>query len=167
MSIEQSELRHAVTRNASARLTASRRVGQRAASLCHSHHDRDLAIGLQQRLREQGVDVYIDWQDKAMPAEPNRITAQRIQAVIKGCDLFLFLATANSAASRWCPWEIGYADGVKRLDQIAIVPTRDSSGHHHGNEYLQLYRRIDQPVPHGSWYVYGPGSVAGTAITGI
>ena len=55
---------------------------------------------------------------------------------------FLFLATANSMASRWCPWELGYADGHKSLDRIAIVPTFDGTTTH-GNEYLQLYRRVD------------------------
>ncbi|MCH5937009.1 toll/interleukin-1 receptor domain-containing protein, partial [Salmonella enterica] len=62
---------------------------------------------------------------------------------------FLFLATENSMSSRWCPWEIGYADGKKNLNNIVIVPTVDSSGRHHGNEYLQLYSRIDT-TPNGA-----------------
>jgi hypothetical protein len=45
--------------------SASARVNQRSthpggaratAFLCHSHKDRDLALGLQQLLREQGLD---------------------------------------------------------------------------------------------------------------
>ena len=65
-----------------------------------------------------------------------------IQHRIKTCDWFLFLATANSMASRWCPWELGYADGQKQPDRIAIVQTSDSTTTH-GNEYMQLYRRVD------------------------
>lgn len=63
-----------------------------------------------------------------MPEEPNRETAGRIQAAIRNSDVFLFLATENSMSSRWCPWELGYADGVKPLDSIAVVPTKDAIG---------------------------------------
>jgi hypothetical protein len=115
---------------------------QHTGFLCHSHLDKELAEGLQVVLAEQGVDLYIDWKDATMPETPDRETAQRIQTRIRNCNWFLFLATANSRASRWCPWELGYADGKKQWDQIAIVPTADSRGTH-GNEYLQLYRRID------------------------
>jgi hypothetical protein len=115
---------------------------KRTAFLCHSHHDKQLAEGLQVLLAEQGVDLYIDWKDGSMPETPERETANRIRNSIRLCDWFLFLATANSKASRWCPWELGYADGKKQWDQIAIVPTRNGHGTH-GNEYLQLYRRVD------------------------
>jgi hypothetical protein len=58
----------------------------------------------------------------------------------------MFLATPNSMVSRWCPWEIGYADGKKTLDAIVIVPTKDDAGRFYGNEYLQLYRRLEPGV---------------------
>ena len=45
-------------------------------------------------------------------------------------------------ASRWCPWELGFADGKKSLDSILIVPTSEGTSIH-GNEYLSLYRHID------------------------
>ncbi|CAM3682051.1 toll/interleukin-1 receptor domain-containing protein [Polaromonas hydrogenivorans] len=115
---------------------------QRTAFLCHSHKDSVLAEGLQVLLAEQGVELYIDWKDATMPERPNRETAERIQLRIKTCDWVLFLATGNSMSSRWCPWELGYADGMKQLDRIAIVPTLDAVTTH-GNEYLHLYRRVD------------------------
>lgn len=77
-----------------------------------------------------------------MPERPNRETAARIQNRIVECNYFIFLATSNSTQSRWCPWEIGYADGKKKLDDIFVVPTQDSFKAY-GNEYLDLYRRID------------------------
>jgi hypothetical protein len=137
---------------------SSRKYGQKTGFLCHSHKDRSLALGLQQRLKEEGLDLYIDWQDASMPEEPDRETASRIQAAIKHSDLFLFLATQNSMTSRWCPWEIGYADGTLDINQIAIVTTRDPTGRYHGNEYLQLYRRIDRISPAGSLYWFNRGS---------
>ena len=113
------------------------------AFLCHAHADQDLVVGLQRILAEHGLDLYIDWQDSAMPASPNRETANRIKEKIRRLPKFLFLATENSTRSRWCPWEIGFADGVKPLESILIIPTKDRSGNHYGNEYLQLYRYLD------------------------
>jgi len=119
------------------------RARKQTAFLSHSHRDAELAKGLQAFLQANGWMVYIDWEDTSMPAKPNRETAQKIKDRIKRLDWFIFLATANSTSSRWCPWEIGYADGVKDIDKIVVVPTRDSSGNNHGNEYLDLYRHVD------------------------
>ena len=57
-------------------------------------------------------------------------------------DVFLFLATSRSIVSRWCPWEIGYADHAKSMRKVLIVPTEES-GKWYGNEYLQLYPKLD------------------------
>lgn len=78
--------------------------------------------------------------DHTMPETPNKETAQKIQTRIKQADVFLFLATANAKASRWCPWEIGYADSSNK--GIYIIPTFDGSSTY-GNEYLDLYPKID------------------------
>lgn len=114
------------------------------AFLCHSHKDDDLAKGLQVLLKENGWNIYIDWQDSAMPIRPNRETAKRIQQKISDSDWFLFLATPNSMSSKWCPWEIGYADSKKSVTKIAIIPTVENSGNWYGNEYLQLYSQITE-----------------------
>lgn len=119
------------------------RLGARMAFLSHSHKDRHLATGLQRLLQEAGWILYIDWQDSTMPNSPNSITASKIKNKIDQASLFLYLSTANSDASRWCPWEIGYADKSKSIDRIFIVPTQDENGVIYGNEYLQLYKRID------------------------
>jgi hypothetical protein len=123
-------------------ISDARRRGVRTAFLCHSHKDVQIAEGLTVVLAQQGWRLYVDWKDTQMPEHPNRETAERIQARIIECNCFLFLATANSTQSRWCPWEIGFADGKKTLDDIFVVPTRDSIGTY-GSEYLELYRRID------------------------
>ncbi|MDD5652879.1 MAG: toll/interleukin-1 receptor domain-containing protein [Candidatus Omnitrophica bacterium] len=119
---------------------------RKSAFLCHSHKDDELVKGLLAEFQESGFDLYVDWKDHTMPDPPNVETAQKIQSKIKGCDLFLFLATANSKASRWCPWEIGYADASTR--RIYIIPTADSQDSY-GNEYLELYPKIDEGVYEG------------------
>ncbi|MEM8492236.1 MAG: toll/interleukin-1 receptor domain-containing protein [Pseudomonadota bacterium] len=118
------------------------RTGKQTAFLSHSHEDAQLAEGVQAFLQEQGWDVYIDWQDTAMPATPTETTAKKIQERINRATWFLFLATAHSMSSRWCPWEIGYADGVKELSRIIVLPTRDYSNKEYGSEYLKLYRHV-------------------------
>lgn len=140
----------------------------RTAFLCHSHKDREAALGLKAIIEEHGGSLYIDWLDEEMPESPNRETAERIRKKIVDCELFLFLATANSTASRWCPWEIGYADGKKPLDHIIIVPTTDQ-GRFYGNEYLQLYRRLDPSTliggrRTGSPTVIRPGEYSGVPV---
>ncbi len=112
----------------------------KSAFLCHSHKDETLVKGLIAYFKEAGIDLYIDWKDHSMPDAPDSTTAKKIQDAIKARSFFLFLATANAKASRWCPWEIGYADSSMR--KIFIIPTTDGAGTY-GNEYLQLYPRID------------------------
>ncbi|MGL5995780.1 MAG: toll/interleukin-1 receptor domain-containing protein [Pseudomonas proteolytica] len=143
MAIRQSDLFYSATTRVP-QGHVPKRSGQPTAFLSHSHKDMKLALGLQEALRREGWDVYIDWQDQAMPDSPDAVTASRIKNAIVAADWFLFLATQNSQASRWCPWEIGYADGKKRIEKIAIIPTTDNSGHHYGNEYLKLYNKVDR-----------------------
>ncbi len=116
--------------------------GLKTAFLCHSHQDSLLAQGLVQLLGENGWKVYIDWQDTSLPAVPSRATALKIQRRIKSADYFLFLATPKSLASRWCPWEIGYADGTKLIDRMFVITTSGVSGVEYGSEYLGIYRHI-------------------------
>lgn len=144
MPIRQSDLLNAGQRR-SMQGRFSKRFSQPTAFLSHSHKDSILALGLQELLNSQGWDVYIDWQDQTMPDMPDVETAFNIKAAIVRADWFLFLATQNSVTSRWCPWEIGFADGKKPHDRIAIVPTVDTLGHFYGNEYLKLYNKIDAP----------------------
>ena len=119
--------------------------------------------GFVERVREDGVDLYVDWEDTSMPDKPDRETAARIRRKITETDWFLFLATPNSMASTWCPWEIGYADGKKPIDSILVIQTTDGLGNEYGNEYLQLYRRIDGRIGQGLDFIE-PGRFAGRSL---
>jgi hypothetical protein len=145
MPISQAILQQAARQThaaAASTLLEAKARGIRTAFLCHSHKDHTLVTGLVNLLHSAGWRVYVDWADSSMPDKPTQETARKIQRKIVDLDYFLFLATANSMASRWCPWEIGYADGTKPNDRILIVPTQDGVTTH-GNEYLALHRRID------------------------
>jgi hypothetical protein len=166
MAIKQSVLRSKA--NAPTALTVlaenSRQVGNKDAQvsiktafLCHSHHDKKLVEGFIVLLRERGIELYVDWKDMTMPEKPNAETAKRIKSEIKSNDIFLFLATANSRSSRWCPWEIGCAD--EGGQPIYIITTEDDQGTSYGNEYLDLYPRIDTGSSEGKsdYAVFEPG----------
>ncbi|WP_442864379.1 toll/interleukin-1 receptor domain-containing protein [Aurantiacibacter sp. MUD11] len=135
-------------------------LGRKTAFLCHSHRDKTLVEGFVKHVQNKGWRIYIDWMDTTLPSKPNRTTASKIQLKIRTTDFFIFLATHNSMASRWCPWEIGYADGVRSLDTILIAETRDDAGNYHGNEYLGLYRRLSFDTA-GTLRVWGPGTTTG------
>lgn len=139
MAIQQSE----ILRGAVFAKSIPSGLGRRTAFLSHSHKDEQLALSLQGFLAGQGVYLYIDWQDSSMPETPNAETADKIRTRIRQCNYFLYLATANSRDSRWCPWELGFADGVKKHDSIYVIPTSDG-GANYGTEYIDLYRRIDR-----------------------
>lgn len=137
---------------------------QKTAFLCHSHKDGELVKGLLVIFKEAGLDLYVDWRDHSMPETPNGDTARKIQEKIKTSDVFLFLATANSKASRWCPWEIGFADSSQK--GIYIIPTADGYGTY-GNEYLQLYPKIDQgnSVDRTGYAIFQPGAEKGSWVS--
>ncbi len=166
MAIKQSTLRAASTRpsvRVAKSITEARQIGLRTAFLCHSHYDVTLVDGFVKFAKEMGWNLYVDWQDTSLPDKPDRNTADKIKYKIKECDIFLFLATKNSMQSRWCPWEIGYADGVKNIEKITIIDTIDDNGVHVGSEYLQLYRRLDVAAD-GKLAVFDPNARMGTYV---
>lgn len=137
------------------------------AFLCHSHKDQSLVKGVVKLLNEGGWNVYVDWLDEELPSAPNSETAEKIRGKIVQMNWFLFLATANSVSSRWCPWEIGIADGKKANRKILIIATEDDAGNWYGNEYLHLYRRLrsGHSEERSGYGVFEAGSGSGAWIS--
>ncbi|MFC3677764.1 toll/interleukin-1 receptor domain-containing protein [Ferrovibrio xuzhouensis] len=148
-------------------LYEARTAGAKSAFLSHSHLDQELVKGLVAKLQESGWLIYVDWADHTMPNRPNRETAKKIKDKILETTYFLFLATQNSMNSRWCPWEIGYADGTKSIENIFVIPTADDNGITHGNEYLDLYRRIDLTNVNNRLGAFNPTEVNGMFVENI
>jgi len=123
--------------------------------LSHSHKDKNLVKGLIELLAEQGIYIYVDWNDSSMPRITSGETARKIKRKIKELQLFFFLATENGLNSKWCPWELGVADSFKRWEDILIIPVADPSGKFKGNEYLQIYRHLELTWD-GKVYVVDP-----------
>ena len=152
MTIRQSELRTEARMQkftGTEVLTESQRQfsamrSHKRAFLSHSHLDQELALGLKRMFSRVGVGLYIDWLDLTMPATTKVETARKIQEAIRQSDYFLYLVTYNSSKSIWCPWELGYADGMGTLQgNIYVVPTIGDDNVEYGKEYLGLYRVMD------------------------
>lgn len=61
---------------------------------------------------------------------------------MNNCIGLSYIATSNIVNSKWCPWELGYADGKK--NKAAILPiTKDKVYEYKGLEYLGIYPYID------------------------
>lgn len=116
--------------------------------LSHSHQDADLVLAAVNFLLTLGVEVYVDWLDSSMPSITSGETASKIKGKIKECDRFAVLLSENSVGSKWVPWELGYADGVKDINKIAIMPIRrnqyTSDSAFDGLEYMSLYPVIKE-----------------------
>ena len=117
--------------------------------LSHKHNDladEEEVKGFIEVLDNHGVKVYIDSMDNTLPSQTCGDTANRIKDIIKYCDKFIFLATEKAIESYWCNWELGIGDVHKFKDHIAIVPIKEKgelNSKYKGNEYLEIYPRID------------------------
>lgn len=131
--------------------------------LSHSHKDRDLVVGTINLLAGQGVLVYVDWMDDGMPEVTCPETAARIKVAIGANDRFVLLATDQSLASRWVPWELGCADGVKTSRRMAILPITRPPHAFVGNEYLGIYPRMIV-ADDGRIAVFPAGQTAGVTL---
>lgn len=122
--------------------------------LSHSHYDKDLIEQSITFFRTLNIAVYVDWMDETMPEKPNGVTAKLIKSKILSNDKFIFLATDAALISKWCNWEIGIGDAYKlHNDKICLLPLAENIGQWTGNEYLQIYPRIE-PVQKDSNSIY-------------
>ena len=131
--------------------------------LSHSHVDKPLVEQAKIFFENLGIAIYVDWADETMPERPNGITAQKIKSQISTQnDKFVLLATNDALSSRWCNWEVGIADVFKLTSKkMALLPLSDANQSWRGNEYLQIYGRIERnPMKGGGegyfvWYPDG------------
>ena len=125
--------------------------------LSHCHTDIDLVEEAITFFRNLGISIYVDRADKTMPEKTNGETAIKIKSKIIQNDKFVLLATNSAVASKWCNWEVGIGDTYKFVNKkIALLPLADNSGNWNGNEYLQIYPRIERgnsnPNEYYIWY---------------
>lgn len=124
--------------------------------ISHKHDDLDDLQGVIGFLEnELNVDVYIDSMDKSMPTITSGKTANRIKNKIQVCDRFILLATNAAIESKWCNWELGFADSNKlESGCLALFPMCDdkfSESQYKGNEYMNIYPYIKYEDGHSKF----------------
>jgi len=127
--------------------------------LSHSHHDKDVVEQAKIFFENLGITIYVDWADQTMPEGTNDVTATKIKnQIISTNERFVLLATNNAVASKWCNWEVGIADPFKLPNKkMALLPLADNSGAWNGNEYLQIYPRIERSsINVNDYFVWHP-----------
>lgn len=125
--------------------------------LSHAHDDRKLIAQAKTIFEHLNIRIYVDWADETMPKITSGVTAQKIKKQIISNDKFVLLATNRAVASKWCNWEVGYGDATKlNSGNMALLPLADNSGTWNGNEYLQIYPRIET-MPSGVVVIYPNG----------
>lgn len=112
--------------------------------LSHSSKDEKYLSSIIDLLQEYGGKVYIDKLDKDLPNTTNHETAVKLKDRISSIDKFILFATKNSKESKWMPWELGLADGVKDYSKIAILPSAENKNEENWaeQEYLGIYQKI-------------------------
>lgn len=113
--------------------------------ISHSYLDKSLVLSLVELFNKAGYSVYVDWiNDSAL--DRNRVdqkTAELLRTRMDECKGLAYIATSNIVSSRWCPWELGNADGSKN-GRCAILPIlKTNNNTYKGQEYLGLYPYID------------------------
>lgn len=141
--------------------TYSKSAATTSVFLSHSHYDKDVVEQAKIFFENLGISIYVDWADETMPERTNGTTANKIKSqIISVNDKFVLLATNNAVNSKWCNWEVGIADPFKLpKKKFAILPLANNSGSWDGNEYLQIYPRIEKnPRESGGegYYVWYP-----------
>jgi hypothetical protein len=131
--------------------------------LSHSHLDESLVLSAIALIERFGGEVYVDWMDAGMPEKTNAVTAKILREKMQAASRFVVLASPRALESRWVPWELGYADATRGLQQVAVLPVRDDHSDYPGCEYLQIYPAITM-APHGKPVVTFPGEKLGAEL---
>ena len=110
--------------------------------ISHKHDDLDDLKGIIGFLEKNfNVIAYIDSRDLSMPKITSGETAEKIKDRIKKCKRFILLATNGAVESKWCNWELGFADAIKGKNAV-LFPMKEKGSNYKGNEYMEIYSYI-------------------------
>lgn len=123
--------------------------------LSHSYLDKALVLTLVDLFTKAGYYIYVDWIDDVQLDRRNvtASTANFIKTRIKQCKGLSYVSTSNIVSSKWCPWELGVADGLHD-GKACILPILNQGNSYNGQEYLGLYPYIEYNRRNNSDYVY-------------
>jgi hypothetical protein len=117
-------------------------INQNVVFISHKHGEVEYVYRLKSLLKQYGFDGYVDWEDDSLPKETSGETASKLKEKILHSKKFILLATNSAINSKWCNWELGFADPHKYIDRIALFALKPDSNNYEGEEYLQIYPSI-------------------------
>lgn len=112
--------------------------------ISHSYLDKTEIEALYYIFEECGYTVFIDWKQEELQdrSEVSKEVANKLKKYMANCRCLLYVSTKNSSNSKWCPWELGYVDGLK--ERVAILPIlNEENKKYKGQEYLNIYPYVD------------------------
>lgn len=105
--------------------------------ISHSSENKELIHSLMRAMNKERKVCYIDWiadREQLKREMTSQETAEVIVNRIKQSNIFIYVLTKECIASKWSPWELGYAYAINKpicvykLEEIDKIP-----------EYLGLY----------------------------
>jgi len=116
--------------------------------LSHNFSDAALVLGVKRILEEDGeLRVFVDWVEHP-ELDRSRVTAETaaiIRAAMKNSNSMIFATSETSPSSKWMPWELGFFDGKRGADKVAVLPLVETEGKEFkGQEYLALYGQVER-----------------------
>ena len=112
--------------------------------LSHSYLDKVQVLALVKLFNKHHFSVYVDWiEDKQLDRKDVNVkTANLLRERMKQSKCLSYLTTKNITNSKWCPWELGYFDGLKQ-SKCCILPIMEYRTKFDGQEYLGLYSYLE------------------------
>lgn len=112
--------------------------------LSHRYLDKVQVLALVKLFNKHHFSVYVDWIDDRQlnRKDVNAQTAELLRKRMKQSKCLSYLTTKNITHSKWCPWELGYFDGLKQ-SKCCILPVMEYNSRFDGQEYLGLYPYLE------------------------
>lgn len=107
--------------------------------LSYNHKDIVLAKAVYHELINQGISVYADFIDPTFKTIVDKTTALILCDRLADCKALAYIHTANASNSKWCPWEIGLASGLRDFKCLIISAIERDDNEFIRQEYLLLY----------------------------
>ena len=103
----------------------------------HSSQNKELIHDIMKLINAQGLVCYIDWvedREQLRRELSSKDTAEVIINRIKQSKVFVYVLTKECVASKWSPWELGYAHAIGKPIFVIQIDEIDDKP-----EYLDLY----------------------------
>ena len=93
--------------------------------------------------KKRGYKIYLDFEDALLDHnEVSENTAKRLASIIEKCKSIIYIHSQNSKLSKWCPWELGLGQGLKK--PISILELVDDEKSFVKQAYLEVYPTIER-----------------------